>query len=284
MQEVPRITLNDGSTIPQLGFGTWQLQRSETVATVTHALEVGYRHIDTAEMYGNELEVGLAFKVSGLPREDVFITSKLNNNAHEPEQAKKAFEATLSALDLEYIDLFLIHWPLPTKYDGDFISTWRVLEGFKKDGRARSIGVSNFRIEDLRKLAEFCETLPAVNQIEAHPFFQNQELVDYNDSQNIETEAWSPLAQGGELLDNEIIGSIAKVVHKTPAQVVIRWHIQKGYIVFPKSVTTARIDENFKVFDFNLDSFAMQQIDSLDKGETGRTGPNPTTFDMIPKA
>lgn len=283
MQEVPKITLHDGSTIPQLGFGTWQLEPADTVTIVSHALEVGYRHIDTAEMYGNEKEVGLAFKKSELSREDVFITSKLNNNAHEPDQARKAFKATLSALELDYIDLFLIHWPLPTRYNGDFVSTWNVLEEFKNDGRARSIGVSNFRIDDLKKLAESCDSMPVVNQIEAHPFFQNEKLIRYNDSQEIATEAWSPLAQGGELLENPEIIAISKETGKTPAQVVIRWHIQKGYIIFPKSVTPDRIDENFNVFDFTLSDQAMHQIDSLDKGEPGRTGPNPDIFDMIPK-
>jgi 2,5-diketo-D-gluconate reductase A len=281
LSTVPDIALNDGNTIPQLGFGVFQIEPGETAEAVTEALRVGYRHIDTAEMYGNEREVGEGLRASGLDRGDVFVTSKLNNAFHEPDDARRAFDETLSELGFDHVDLFLIHWPLPTLYGGDFVSTWKVMEEFHNDGRARSVGVSNFQVDHLERLAAETDTVPAVNQIEVHPYFTNESVRAYGQEHGIVTEAWSPIAQGG-VLDHSTITEIAGKVGKTPAQVVLRWHIQRGDIVFPKSVTPSRMQENFDIFDFELDSADMEEISSLDQGENGRTGPNPDTFDKVP--
>ena len=278
---MPNIELNDGHAIPQLGFGVFQIPPGDTVDAVTEALEVGYRHIDTAEMYGNEREVGEGVRQSGVDRGEVFVTSKLNNSFHRPDDARRAFERTLSELGFDYVDLFLIHWPLPTLYDGDFVSTWEALEEFTGDGRSRSIGVSNFQVEHLERLAAETGTVPAVNQIELHPYFRNEEVRAYGEEHGIATEAWSPIAQG-EVLDDEAIEEIARRLDRTPAQVVLRWHIQRGSIVFPKSATPERIRENFAVFDFELDAGDVDAIDALDRGEDGRTGPHPDRFDYVP--
>jgi 2,5-diketo-D-gluconate reductase A len=278
MSTVPNIKLNDGNEIPQLGFGVFQIEPENTKEAVEEALRIGYRHIDTAEMYGNEKEVGEGIRASGLDRGDIFVTSKLNNSFHEPDDARKAFDATLSDLGTDYVDLFLIHWPLPTLYDGDYASTWKTLEEFKNDGRARSIGVSNFQVDHLEKLASETDTVPAVNQIEVHPYFTNNEVREYGEAHNVFTEAWSPIAQGGVLEDPAITG-ISEKTGKTPAQVVLRWHIQLGHIVFPKSVTPSRMKENFGLFDFELEKADVDAISALDRGEDGRTGPNPDTFD-----
>ncbi|MBV8883736.1 MAG: aldo/keto reductase [Chroococcidiopsidaceae cyanobacterium CP_BM_RX_35] len=282
MSPVPSITLNDGKAIPQLGFGVFQIEPENTAKAVSNALEIGYRHIDTAEMYRNEQEVGEAIRTSGLDRSDVFVTSKLNNGFHQPHDARKAFNTTLSELGFDYVDLFLIHWPLPTLYNGDFVSTWKTIEEFYHDGRARSIGVSNFQIEHLERLAAEAEIVPAVNQIEAHPYFTNDTVRSYGWEHRIATEAWSPLAQG-KVLNDPTITQIADKVGKTPAQVVLRWHIQRGNIVFPKSVTPSRMKENFELFDFELNPTDIGMITALDQGEDGRIGPNPDTFDYIPK-
>ncbi|MEU7588535.1 aldo/keto reductase [Micromonospora sp. NPDC049230] len=279
---IPDISLNDGTTIPQLGFGVFQIEPKDTVAAVTTALETGYRHIDTAEMYGNEAEVGEAVRVSGLDRGSVYVTSKLNNGFHRPDDARRAFDSTLAALKMDYIDLFLIHWPLPTLYDGDYVSTWKVLEEFQRDGRARSIGVSNFQVSHLERLAAEASVVPVVNQIEAHPYFANDEVRAYGRAHNILTEAWSPIAQG-KVLDDPTVVDIAEQVGRTPAQVVLRWHVQRGDIIFPKSTTPKRIEENTRIFDFELDDAAMERITNLNKGEAGRQGPNPDTFDYLPK-
>ncbi|TNH25206.1 aldo/keto reductase [Micromonospora orduensis] len=279
---IPDISLNDGTTIPQLGFGVFQIEPKDTVAAVSTALEVGYRHIDTAEMYGNEAEVGEAVRMSGLDRESVYVTSKLNNGFHRPDDARKAFDSTLAALKMDYIDLFLIHWPLPTLYDGDYVSTWKVLEEFQRDGRARSIGVSNFQVPHLERLAAEASVVPVVNQIEAHPYFGNEEVRAYGREHNIRTEAWSPIAQG-KVLDDPTVVDIAEQLGRTPAQVVLRWHVQRGDIIFPKSTTPKRIEENTRIFDFELDDTAMERISALDKGEAGRQGPNPDTFAYVPR-
>ena len=281
MSPVPTIALNDGNTIPQLGFGVFQVPPDQTAAAVRAALEVGYRHIDTAEMYRNEKGVGQGLRDAGVDRGDVFITSKLNNGYHRPDDARRAFDATLSALGSDYVDLFLIHWPLPTLYDGDFVSTWNVLEEFAKDGRARSIGVSNFQVAHLQRLAEGSQTVPAVNQVEAHPYFGNEQVRTYDREHRIVTEAWSPIAQG-KVLDDEVITRIADAHNKTAAQVVLRWHVQRGDIVIPKSVHRERMQSNFDIFDFSLDNAEMDAITGLDRGESGRTGPNPDRFDFIP--
>jgi 2,5-diketo-D-gluconate reductase A len=281
VSNVPTIELNDGAKIPQLGFGVFQIEPDRTAEAVKAALEVGYRHIDTAEMYGNEKGVGRGIRDAGLDRADVFITSKLNNGFHKPDDARRAFDKTLAALESDYVDLFLIHWPLPTLYDGDFVSTWNVLGEFATQGRARSIGVSNFQPAHLDRLAAESDTVPAVNQIEAHPYFTNEEVREYGRDHGIATEAWSPIAQG-KVLGDPVIERIADSVGRSPAQVVLRWHIQRGDIVFPKSVSPDRMRSNFALFDFELGDSDMDAISALDQGEAGRTGPNPDTFDYVP--
>ena len=278
---IPNIELNDGQSIPQLGFGVFQIDPAETERAVRVALEVGYRHIDTAEMYGNERGVGEAIRASGLDRGEVYITSKLNNSFHEPDEARKAFDRTLSELGVDHVDLFLIHWPLPTLYDGDYVSTWKTLEEFRADGRSRSIGVSNFQVEHLERLAAETDTVPAVNQIELHPYFQNREVRSYGEEHGIATEAWSPIAQG-DVLDDPVVTEIAAKLGRTPAQVVLRWHVQRGNIIFPKSVTPERIRENFEIFDFEIEPADLEQIDGLDRGEAGRIGPNPDQMAYVP--
>jgi 2,5-diketo-D-gluconate reductase A len=232
-------------------------------------------------MYRNEREVGEGLRASGIDRSEVYVTSKLNNGYHEPDAARSAFATTLSALGFEAVDLFLIHWPLPTLYDGDFVSTWKTMEEFKADGRARSIGVSNFQVDHLERLMDDCDVVPAVNQIELHPYFQNREVASFCEENGIEIEAWSPIAQG-DVIDDPVAEEIADQTGKTPAQVVLRWHIQKGYIVFPKSTTPKRIEENFQIFDFELSDQQMERIDSLDRGERGRRGPHPDQFAYVP--
>jgi 2,5-diketo-D-gluconate reductase A len=278
---VPTIELNDGHAIPQLGFGVFQIPPMDTAAAVSVALEAGYRHIDTAEMYRNEQGVGEAVRASGLDRADVFITSKLNNGFHRPDEARRAFAQTLEELGTEYVDLFLIHWPLPTLYDGDYVSTWKTLEEFCNDGRARSIGVSNFQVAHLERLAAESDTVPAVNQIELHPYFGNSEVAAYDRTHGIATEAWAPIAQG-KVLGDPVLNEIGDRLGKSPAQVALRWHIQHGRIVFPKSVTPARIKENFELFDFQLEPDDVERIDALDRGEAGRDGPNPDSFAYVP--
>jgi 2,5-diketo-D-gluconate reductase A len=273
---IPSITLNNGRTIPQFGFGVFQIEPKGTAAAVRTALEAGYRHIDTAEMYGNEAEVGEAIARSGLDRGEVFVTSKLNNGAHEPDAAREAFDATLKALDSDYVDLFLIHWPLPMRYGGDFVSTWKTLEEFYREGRARSIGVSNFQPHHLRRLHGETEIIPAVNQIEAYPYLTQEDVRAFCAEHQIAVEAWSPLGQGS-VLGDPVVRSIAERAGKSTAQVVLRWHIQRGDIVFPKSVTPDRIRENIDIFDFELSATDVDDITLLNKNE--RTGPDPDKFD-----
>ena len=281
MPAIPRIELNDGRSIPQLGFGVFQIPPAETAEAVAHALRVGYRHIDTAEMYGNEREVGEAVRASGIDRNEVWVTSKLNNGFHEPGAARRAFDGTLAALGFDYVDMFLIHWPLPTLYDGDYVSTWKTLEELKADGRARSIGVSNFQVDHLQRLMDECDVVPAVNQIELHPYLQNRDVRDFDEDNGIATEAWSPIAQGA-VLDDAAIRAIAEETGRSAAQVVLRWHVQHDNIVFPKSTTPERIEENFRIFDFELSEEQVEEIDALDRGEDGRTGPHPERFAYVP--
>ena len=279
MTAVPDVTLNNGRTIPQFGFGVFQIKPDDTAKAVTEALEAGYRHIDTAEMYGNEKEVGTAIAKSGLDRADVYVTSKLNNGFHRPDDARRAFAGSLEALGFDYLDLFLIHWPLPTRYGGDYVSTWQALEEFYRDGRARSIGVSNFQPHHLRRLHGECEITPAINQIECHPYLTQDDVRAFCAEYQIAIEAWSPLAQG-LVLDDPTIVEIAKRAGKTPAQVVLRWHVERGDIVFPKSVTPSRIAENIDIFNFELSGEDVEAISALNKNH--RTGPDPDKFDWIP--
>jgi len=230
-------------------------------------------------MYQNEAEVGEAVESFG--RDQVFVTSKLNNGFHKPDDARRAFDETLTKLRSDHVDLFLIHWPLPTRYDGDFVSTWNVLGEFLADGRAKAIGVSNFQVAHLERLAAETGVVPAVNQIEVHPYLTNEQVRAYGAEHGILTEAWSPIAQG-KVLGDPVIDKIASAVGKTPAQVVLRWHVQRGDVIFPKSTTPSRIKENFEIFDFELDGAAVDALTALDQGEDGRTGPNPDTFDYIP--
>ncbi len=275
MNPVPDVMLNNGRTIPQLGFGVFQIKPEDTVEAVTTALQTGYRHIDTAEMYGNEKEVGEAVAKSGLARADVFVTSKLSNDAHLPDDARAAFDLSLEELGLDYVDLFLIHWPLPTRYDGDFVSTWRTLEEFYRDGRARSIGVSNFQPHHIRRVHAEAEIPPAINQIEVHPYLTQDDVRAFCAEHQIAVEGWSPIAQG-EVLEDPTINEIAERADQTPARVVLRWHIERGDIIFPKSVTPSRIRENFDIFGFELSGEDVEAISALNKNE--RTGPDPDTF------
>jgi 2,5-diketo-D-gluconate reductase A len=270
---IPSLTLHDGVEIPQLGFGVFQVPPEDTQGVVEQALDVGYRHIDTAGAYRNEKGVGGAITASGLAREDLFVTTKLWNSEQGFETTLAAFDASLDRLGLEFVDLYLIHWPVPS--EGRFVDTWRAFERIHGEGRARTIGVSNFRIEDLRRLETETEVRPTVNQIELHPRLQQAELRAWHADHGIVTEAWSPLAQG-ELLDDETIGAIAERHGKTPAQTILRWHLQLGNVVFPKSVTPARIRENFELFDFELSDAEMAEFERLDRGE--RIGPDPGTF------
>ncbi len=269
----PALTLNNGVEIPQLGFGVFQIPTDDTVSAVTKAFEVGYRHIDTAAMYGNEREVGQAVRDSGLAREDVFVTTKLDNDSHGYDEARAAFDASIGALGLDYVDLYLIHWPQPA--NDRYIDTWRAFEQIYADGRAKSIGVSNFQPNHLRRLIAETTVLPAVNQVEVHPTFTQPELRAVHADLGIVTEAWSPLGQAADL-ENATVTRIAGSLDKTPAQVVLRWHLQRGDVVFPKSVTPERIEANFDVFDFELSGSDMADVDSLEAGN--RMGPDPDEF------
>jgi 2,5-diketo-D-gluconate reductase A len=274
---VPTLTLNNGVEIPQLGFGVFQIKPEETVKATTSALEIGYRHIDTAQMYGNEREVGLAVRESGIPRDEVFVTSKLNNNRLERDDILRSFDTSLSELGFDYLDLFLIHWPLPAV--ADYVARWKVMEEIYAGGRVKAIGVSNFQPHHLRNLFGATDVRPAVNQVEAHPFLTQDELRAFDADHEIVTEAWAPIARG-KVNDDPVIAGIAGQVGKTPAQVTLRWHIQRGDVVFPKSVTRSRVEENFDIFDFELDESAMTAISALNRDQ--RTGPNPDEFNYIP--
>jgi 2,5-diketo-D-gluconate reductase A len=274
---VPTITLNNGVEIPQLGFGVFQIPPSETVEATASALEIGYRHIDTAQMYGNEREVGLAVRESGIPRNEVFVTSKLNNNRLERDDILRSFDASLSDLGFDELDLFLIHWPLPAV--ADYVARWKVMEEIYASGRVKAIGVSNFQPQHLRNIFAASEVRPAVNQVEVSPFLTQDEVRAFDAEHEIVTEAWAPIARG-KVNDDPVIAEIAGQVGKTPAQVTLRWHIQRGDVVFPKSVTRSRVEENFDIFDFELDQSAMAAISALNRDE--RTGPNPDEFNYVP--
>jgi 2,5-diketo-D-gluconate reductase A len=274
MTQVPNIRLNNGVEIPQFGFGVFQVPPGETEQAVRDAFDAGYRHIDTAQMYQNEEGVGRALAASGLARDEVFITTKLNNDSHGHEAALRALDGSLKKLGVDQVDLFLIHWPRPK--DGRYVETWQAFEKIAAEGKARSIGVSNFTVEHLERLAAETETVPAVNQIELHPLFPQNELRRYHADHRIVTEAWSPIGQGGDLLQEPTLATLAENYGKTPAQVVLRWHVQLGNIVFPKSTRPERMRENIDVFDFELSDDDMQAVSSLDTGT--RMGPDPDEF------
>ncbi|WP_042220485.1 aldo/keto reductase [Oceanobacillus manasiensis] len=266
------VTLNNGLEMPQLGFGVWQVPDEEATPAVEKAIEVGYRSIDTAKVYANEEGVGKAIANKNVPREELFITTKVWNSDQGYENTLKAFDASLDRLGLDYVDLYLIHWPTP-EFD-DYVETYKALEKLYKDGRVKAIGVCNFNIEHLQRLLDECEVVPAVNQVECHPYLQQAELKAFCDKHNIYLEAWSPLMQGGEVLNNSVVTNIADKYSKTPAQVILRWHLQYNNIVIPKSVTPSRIEENFDVFDFELSEEDMKEIKGLDRNE--RKGPEPS--------
>ncbi|MDQ3856039.1 MAG: aldo/keto reductase [Chloroflexota bacterium] len=274
---VPTVTLNNGVDIPQIGLGVFQTREgSEVELAVSSALEAGYRLIDTAAAYGNEVGVGRAIKASGLPREEVFITTKLWNAYHAYDDALRAFDESLRKLDCGYIDLYLIHWPLPM--EGKFPDAWRALEKLYEDGRVRSIGVSNFKPHHLETLRETARTVPAVNQIELHPLLQQRETRTYCAEHRIAIESYSPLMQAGEAFEDQVISALAHKYGKTPAQVILRWHLQCGFIVIPKSVRPERIRENLELFDFHLSDEEMGQIEGLDQGQRIGADPDIASF------
>jgi 2,5-diketo-D-gluconate reductase A len=277
MSAVPTITLNNGVTIPQLGFGVFLIPPEETKQATLAALDVGYRHIDTAQMYGNEKQVGEAVRESGVDRDDVFVTSKLNNGFHAYDDALNAFDQSMKDLGFDYLDLFLVHWPLPNV--GDFVETWKAMEEISRSGRVKAIGVSNFQRHHLQRLFDETETVPAVNQIEVHPYLVQDDLRAFDAEHGIATESWSPIARG-KVLEDPVLSRIAQVHGKTIAQVTLRWHIQRGDIVFPKSITRSRVEENFDVFDFELSGEEIDEIATLNRDE--RVGPDPDTFNYVP--
>jgi 2,5-diketo-D-gluconate reductase A len=270
---IPTVELHDGVEIPQLGFGVFQVPAEITQKVVEEALAAGYRHIDTAAAYRNEEGVGAAIAATGIPRGELFVTTKLWNSEQGYDSTRRAFEASLERLRLDQVDLYLIHWPMPT--EDRYLDTWRAFEGLRGEGGTRSIGVSNFRVEELERLHAEAELQPTVNQIELHPRLQQPELRAWHAEHGVATEAWSPLAQG-EVLAEDAIVAVAENHGKTPAQAILRWHLQIGNVVFPKSVTPERIRENVEVFDFELEEDEMEAIAALDAGE--RVGPDPSTF------
>jgi 2,5-diketo-D-gluconate reductase A len=268
------VTLNDGRRMPQLGFGVWQVEDDAAEAAVTTALEAGYRSIDTARIYGNEAGVGRALKSSGIAREELFVTTKLWNADQGHDEALAAFDASLQRLGLEYVDLYLIHWPVPSR--DLYVDSWKAMEKILADGRAKTIGVSNFTVETLDRLTAETSVVPAVNQIELHPYLQQAGMREKDAALGIATEAWSPLGQGKGLLEDPALAELAEKHGRTPAQIVLRWHLQLGNVVIPKSVTPSRIKENFDVFGFALDAEDLRKLSALDRGE--RFGSDPATM------
>lgn len=279
MSKIPHVTLNNNISMPQIGLGVYLMPSDQTAENVSHALESGYRLIDTAAAYGNEEGVGQGIKQSGLPREEIFVTTKLWNSEHQYDKALKAFETSLQKLGLEYIDLYLIHWPLPM--EDQYLDAWKALEKIYKDGRAKAIGVSNFKQNHIDRLLQESEIVPAVLQIEIHPTFNQPELRQYASEHNIQVESWYPLGgqkSVGELLKLPLIVNMAQKYHKTPAQIVLRWHIELGLVTIPKSSHPARVKENIDIFDFQLTQDEVQAISALDTGV--RLGSDPDTADF----
>jgi diketogulonate reductase-like aldo/keto reductase len=271
---VPDITLNSGVKIPQLGFGVFRVEDEQATDAVRTALAAGYRSIDTATLYGNEAGVGRALAESGIPRRELFVTTKVWNTDQGYDEAQAALDASLAKLGLDYVDMYLIHWPAPAR--DRYLDTWRAFEKILADGRVRTIGVSNFHPDHLIRLLDHTAIVPAVNQVELHPYLQQPYVRRFDAERNIATEAWSPLAKGGDLLSDPVIVDLAKRRGKSPAQVVLRWHLQLGNIVIPKSVTPERIAENIDVFDFELSAEDLEAVEALERGL--RTGPDPDEF------
>jgi 2,5-diketo-D-gluconate reductase A len=287
---VPVVPLRDGTGIPQIGFGTLRVQPSRdasqanidvTAEVVGLALRAGYRHIDTAQAYGTERGVGRAIAASGIPRDELYVTSKLANSNHAPDDVRRSFDQTMAGLGLDQLDLFLVHWPLPTLYDGDYVSTWKAVAGLVAEGRLRTAGVSNFQPAHLDRIIAETGITPAVNQVELHPYFTNRAVRAATARHGIAIEAHSPLGHDGKPLTSQTITGIAAARGKTPAQVILRWHIQHGTIVIPKSARPERMAENLAVLDFELSAEEIAAVDALDRGETGRAGPNPDTYEGV---
>jgi 2,5-diketo-D-gluconate reductase A len=287
---IPQITLNDSATIPKLGYGTLALQPDRDITdqntqlaanTISEALRAGYRHIDTAQAYGTEPGVGKAIAESGIPREELYITSKLANANHAPDDLKRSFDQTMTHLGIDQIDLFLVHWPLPTLHDGDYVSTWKAVTDLVADGLARSVGVSNFQPAHLERIIAETGVTPAVNQVELHPYFANAAVIEACAQHGIAVEAHSPLGHNNAELDDPTIQQIANAHTRSIAQVILRWHMQHGHIAIPKSARAERMAENINVFNFELTTEQMTAIDALDKGESGRVGPNPDTYEGV---
>jgi 2,5-diketo-D-gluconate reductase A len=285
---IPEITLSNGMTISQLGFGTLAVQPNReatdanaeiTAGIVTQALKAGYRHIDTAQSYGTERGVGQAIAASGIPRENLYVTSKLGNGNHAPDEVRRSFEQTLENLGLAQLDLFLIHWPLPTLYNGDYVSTWKAVAELVRDGRLRSAGVSNFLPAHLDRIIDETGIVPAVNQFELHPYFANRATCEACLRYGIAIEAHSPLGHNRAPLSDPIVTGTAGKHGKSTAQIILRWHIQRADIVIPKSIRPERMRENIDIFDFELSSEEMAAIDALDRGDAGRVGPHPGTYE-----
>ena len=274
MSTIPTIRLNDGNAMPQLGYGVWRVTNEEAASTVGEAIKAGYRSIDTASIYGNEEGVGEAIAAAPVSRDELFITTKVWNDRHGYDETLRAFDESLARLKLDNVDLYLIHWPVAGSEA--YRDTWRALIKLKGEGRAKSIGVSNFKIEHLKHLEEATGVVPVLNQIELHPRFQQKELRAFHKANGIATESWSPLGQG-TLFENETIAEIARKHGRTPAQVILRWHLDQGLIAIPKSVTPSRIRENLDVFGFKLDAEDVSAIERLDDAG-GRVGPNPAVF------
>ncbi|GLZ05129.1 oxidoreductase [Actinomadura sp. NBRC 104412] len=274
---VPGVKLNNGITMPQLGLGVWLVPEEDTENVVRTALDIGYRSIDTASAYENEEGTGRALRASGIPREELFVTTKLRNGDQGYDSTLRAFDTSMRLLGLDYLDLYLIHWPMPSR--DTYMDTWRAFEKLLEGGRVRSIGVSNFTAGTLRRVIDEGDVVPAVNQIELHPYFQQADMRAVNSEHDVRTEAYSPLGHGGKLLRDPVLTSLAEKYDRTPAQIALRWHIQLGNIVIPKSVTPSRIAENCDVFGFELADDDMAAIRTMDRG--ARVGEDPETFDLI---